>query len=61
MRKQVWFQTNANGRKVAYRFSPQQMRSFRVSVTEAEMQVATGEATQACCNPMALCQHRKEQ
>lgn len=41
----VKFVTDKNGRKRAYKYSTKQMRWFPMPVDEAELAVATGEAT----------------
>lgn len=49
---EIFFATNKNGRKVAYRWSPRQFRSFPMPVLDAEIFVALGQATEIPGNPM---------
>lgn len=51
-RLEIFFQLDKNGRKVAYRFSRMQFRSFRMSLADAEMFIATDQATLIPGNPM---------
>lgn len=48
----VFFQSDRHGRKVAYRWSGQQMRAFRMRLTDAEVFVAQGLATDIGHHPM---------
>lgn len=41
----IFFTTDRNGRKVAYRWSGMQVRAFRMQLAEAELLVATEAAT----------------
>ena len=38
---EIFFQTDRNGRRVAYRWSRMQFRSFRIGLDEAELLIAT--------------------
>lgn len=49
---QIFFQADRHGRKVAYRWSPMQMRAFRMSLADAELFVAQGQATQIDGHPV---------
>ena len=48
----IFFAADKNGRKVAYRWSPVQMRAFRMNLADAEMFVATESATLLAGHPM---------
>lgn len=48
----IFFQNDKNGRKVAYRFSGRQVRSFRIGLAEAELLIATGQAVDIGRNPL---------
>lgn len=38
----IFFDTERNGRKVAYRWDGRQLRSFRIALDKAEVAIATG-------------------
>ena len=44
--KQIAFTTDKNGKPIAYRNSPVQMRWFRIGYEEAKLLIATGQAEQ---------------
>lgn len=44
--KQIAFTTDKNGKPIAYRNSPIQMRWFRIGYEEAKLLIATGQAEQ---------------
>jgi hypothetical protein len=48
----IFFQLDRNGRKVAYRWSPRQFRAFRMSLADAEMFIAAGQADRIDGHPM---------
>jgi hypothetical protein len=48
----IFFSTAKNGRKLAHYFSRSQMRAFRMPLADAELFVATGQATEISGNPM---------
>lgn len=43
-RMSIYFETDKNGRRVAYRYAWRQLRAFRMRLAEAEALVASGEA-----------------
>lgn len=51
-RLSIWFDTNKNGRKVAYYWSGRNMRAIRMSVTDAELFIATEAADRISGHPM---------
>lgn len=50
----VFFQHDKHGRKTAYRWSRLQMRAFRMSLADAELFIAQGQATQIDGHPMRV-------
>jgi hypothetical protein len=49
--REVWFQTDKNGRVAAYEFSRFQFRSFRIGLDEAKLLIATEQAIQTDGHP----------
>jgi hypothetical protein len=49
---EIYFSTDRNGRKLAHRYSRYQMRAFRMPLADAELFVATGQATEIPGNPL---------
>lgn len=52
MQTTIYYQTDKNGRRVAYRYSWSQLRSFRIGLAEAELLLATGQATLSAGHPL---------
>lgn len=48
----IFFETSRKGQRLAYRWSPMQLRSFRVSLATAELSIAQGLAFEIPSNPM---------
>lgn len=48
----IFFTTNERGKRLAYRWSPLQLRAFRLSLVDAEVMRATETADVLCCHPM---------
>jgi hypothetical protein len=48
---EMYFSTDKHGRKLAHRWSNYQMRAFRMPLADAELFVATGQATEIPGNP----------
>ncbi|MCF3939918.1 hypothetical protein [Gordonia tangerina] len=44
--KEIWFTTTKSGRRMAWYFSHAAFRSFRIPLAEAELAIATGQATE---------------
>jgi hypothetical protein len=53
-RLEIFFTTDRRGRKIAHRWSTMQLRSFRMSLAEAELLVATGAADEIAGNPFKV-------
>jgi hypothetical protein len=53
-RLEIFFGTDKRGRKIAHRWSTQQLRSFRMPLAEAELLVATGQADEIPGNPFKV-------
>ncbi len=51
-RLQVFFTTNANGQRQAFRWSGRQMRAFRMPLLDAQLFVAQGQADKLAGHPM---------
>ena len=51
MKKEIRFDTDKNGKRVAYRYSRQQMRWFKMKLAEAENLVATGNVSSVTNRP----------
>lgn len=49
---EIYFSADRNGRKLAHRYSRYQMRAFRMPLADAELFVATGQATEISGNPI---------
>ncbi len=58
-RRLTIFFTHSNGRKMAYRWSPLQMRAFRMPLAEAELAQASETADIVCCHPLRPCTCKK--
>ncbi len=48
----VWFDTDRNGRKIAFRWMARSMRACRMNVTDAETAIATGQAHHSNGHPI---------
>ena len=48
----IFFDTDKNGRKVAYRWSGRQVRAFRMSVADAELFIAQDQADRLAGHPL---------
>lgn len=42
--REIWFTTGTNGRVSAWYFRTRQLRSFRIPMAQAELELATGAA-----------------
>lgn len=51
-RLEIYFTTDKNGKRRAFRFSPRQFRAFPIGVAEAELFIAQGQADQIDGNPL---------
>jgi hypothetical protein len=56
--REVWFQTDKNGRVAAYEFSRRQFRSFRNGLDEAKLLIATEQAVQTDGHPFPYLKSR---
>lgn len=56
--REVWFQTDKNGRVAAYEFSRRQFRSFRIGLDEAKLLIATEQAIQTNGHPFPYLKSR---
>lgn len=48
---EIFFSVDKRGRKLAHYWSTRQLRAFRMPLAEAELLVATGQATEIPGNP----------
>lgn len=51
-RLSIWFATDKNGKRIAYRWSASQFRGFRMGLAEAELLVAQNLADEITGNPI---------
>ena len=51
---EIFFSADKRGRKLAHYWSRGQMRAFRMSLADAELFVATGQATEIPGNPFKI-------
>lgn len=51
-RLSIWFATDKNGKRVAYRWSASQFRGFRMGLAEAELFIAQDLADEISGHPM---------
>lgn len=49
---EIWFATDKRGRKVAYYYSRPAFRAIRLPLVDAELFVATGQATKVDGHPL---------
>lgn len=49
---EIWFGTDSKGRRIAHRWNTRQLRAFRVGLAEAELLIATGQATELPGHPL---------
>lgn len=54
LRLSIWFETNKNGRKVAYYWSPKAFRAIRISVLAAEQFIAQEQADRIAGHPVKM-------
>jgi len=52
VRLAIYFGTDKNGKRRAYRFSHMQFRAFPMSLADAELFIAQGQADLLDCNPL---------
>jgi hypothetical protein len=46
VRKEIWFTTTKNGRRIAWFYCFAAMRAMRMPLVDAELAIASGQATQ---------------
>lgn len=52
MKTGIYFDLNKHGKRIAYRWSRLQMRSFPIAVQKADHLIANGEAVHLSCHPI---------
>ena len=48
---EIWFTTTKTGKRRAYYYSLRAFRAFPMPLAEAELKIATGQATEIAANP----------